>query len=373
MRTTAWGALLVLSGIALVVGRVIRRAEADVTWSHPEIVTWWRTQAGDSLRIVLGWQAAQITDPRQAPISGYDTRIVNDSTSEVLALGSTLAGQLRDTLTIVTPPMADTLFVAGRIRTVDARNDHSGWLPTRQLIVPGVALGPNPPSAPEIDSLMTDTTTVGFVVVEVDSLRWGQRQYDLGEGDILVMQTGYWADDMLLACHEWVFVAAMAVSVPFFEEQRGCPPDVPLLAADTVTFANGDRVSIGQLRGPTSTLARVEKVGDGPTQPPTGDPGAILDMTVMGAENGLLVRFSSRPNAARYECRYAPAPWPGWGGLDQSAVVIDAVPEGEMASVFISGLPAGVAHGVACVSYYGTLNVDARFGPITSVLSGTPQ
>ena len=112
----------------------------------------------------------------------------------------------------------------------------------------------------------------------------------------------------------------------------------------------------------------------------TGNPGQISNLTVVGVtQTSATLSFTEVDGgngaAASYDIRFALAPF-SWGSAASVSQGTCAVPApgttiGAARTCTVTGLTAGRSYQFQMVAFRGTLNVDAVFGALSNVASGT--
>lgn len=103
------------------------------------------------------------------------------------------------------------------------------------------------------------------------------------------------------------------------------------------------------------------------------DPGAVT-LRITGASTiGLTVAWTA-PSDGTGKAAHVALRWAAgtltWGDVPTELTVLGTT-VGATQSVLIAGLAAGTTYQVQAISYRGTLNVDAVFGPLSNVVTGT--
>ncbi|PYP51724.1 MAG: hypothetical protein DMD45_07105 [Gemmatimonadetes bacterium] len=118
-----------------------------------------------------------------------------------------------------------------------------------------------------------------------------------------------------------------------------------------------------------------------PAPTPTTAPGAVTDLAVAAATDTVItLSFTEVTDgsgqAAKYDIRYAPGATLGWGGLPSvsrgtCAAPLNGTTVGAKRTCTVQGLTTGTTYSFGLVAYRGTLMVDAVFGALSNVATGT--
>lgn len=168
----------------------------------------------------------------------------------------------------------------------------------------------------------------------------------------------------------------VTVTVPTIDEFNALAAQVAGVVTGVANIAAAQAIqdtAVGKLG---ARLALLEAgVTPPPLPDPVGAPGNVTNLAV-SAVTPTSVTLSVPQVAdgagqpANYEIRYAPSPI-SWGSAGGVIAVPGVAPIGAVRAVTVPGLLPGTAYQFQVVAYRGTLNVDAVFGDLSNVASGT--
>ncbi|HEX6694047.1 MAG TPA: Ig-like domain-containing protein, partial [Longimicrobiales bacterium] len=363
--------------------------------------------------------AVRVVDRKGSPVSGVPIRFV------VTQGGGTVSPALTNTDSRGSATAVWTLGAEGPQR-LEAIASAAGSRTLRDslLVFTATAITPNPTQVPVATVTVTprmDTTVVGTSVRYVATLRdaagntltgrtvsWTSSNTAVAraasDGTVSGMAPG---GSTIHAVAEGVVGSAQVyvVAAPRGTLQITAPRDTLYDVGDTLQVRAVARSADGTLiegtmitwTSLTPSIATVDALGrviarsagvamiaasavccSGDTaafvvDPPAGSPPAVADLAVVSAtSNSVTLRWTAVTDgdggAATYAIRYG-TPTLNWGTAYSTERVISAVPVGQVVTYTYSGLTAGTNYQFRLVSYRGTLNEDAVFGPASNLLA----
>jgi hypothetical protein len=147
------------------------------------------------------------------------------------------------------------------------------------------------------------------------------------------------------------------------------------LGASGTQTATADAKSsrVWSLRSATVSYSATISGTTTPTPTPTGAPGAVTDLAPSATTaSSVTLTWTAvgdgAGGAAKYTIR-AGSPSISWSSAYATEKAVPAVQPGQRVSYTYSGLPAGTNYQFQVISYRGTLNADAVFGPRSNIAS----
>jgi len=355
MRRGVIGGAIAFPIAVLLFGLLLPRAEARI--DQYEVRVGFVVFVGDSVRFEFSWpQVVADASAGELPVTGYYTSL--RSFALILVEGTvTTPAQTTDTLTTRSPAVGDTLTIVACVATRDEGGQLSDPpMCSRPYTVTNFAAPPRSPDSVVVDTIPLDTV----VIAMVDSLTLSPDSAQLTFLASADMEWHLWSIDRVIACERHQLFADTTFGL-LSTGDSACPDERRDI--DFVVWSDGVQTPIDQVYERVSVLI----VSPLDRQPATGTPDPIVDLTLEGVVGGIILRYTQVADVAYADCRYAQTPWPGWGGLNDSNALLWARDEGVLVQHFLPNLPTGVEYGVACITYFGTLNQDARFSPVSPV------